>query len=544
MARRGATAKAARSAAQAQGGQLTALSSVAAEKATVPAVAPQFVGLGSQFTSPRRGVRELLKLYKDAPWLRAIVGKIARHVADTDWFMVAAKDENGKYRIDSEVRKAVRTGTINKLISVGRADRIENHPLLTMLRDGTGNPRLNGHGCLAVTMQHLDLAGESFWLWERNQLGVPYAFWPLPPNWVTDMPSREKPFYHVAAPGGLQIDIPVTEICPFIDPDPENPYTRGVGTAQSLDDEIQIDEFAAKHQKSFFLNRARPDIIISGQFLSQKDSERLEKQWMSDHQGFWKAFKPLFFSQKIDVKELTQTFEQMQMVQMRKAERDTFISVFGAPPEKFGIIGESKRSTIQAADYFWTKDIIQPRVEMLRRVLQQVAVPMFDTRLVLAYETPVIQDDELKLETMKAAPWAYTINQWQEAAGNTSMGERGEFFAIPLNMVLIPAKDLKDFVPHTTEENDEAAQAIADQAAEDEAETPQEEMMRIQRMALRARGKAQGDELDVTSLAQAIASAVTSAMSQPLADIKRRITFRDASVDAFRDGSPGNGNGP
>ena len=112
------------------------------------------------------------------------------------------------------------------------------------------------------------------------------------------------------------------------------------------------------------------------------------------------------------------------MVQLRKHERDTFVNVFGIPPEKIGLIGESKRSTIQAADMFWNKDVIKPRVEMIRRVLQQVVVPRFDERLILYYETPVIQEDEFKLQAMVAAPWASTVNEWRRYRGGPRLVQR------------------------------------------------------------------------------------------------------------------------
>lgn len=406
--------------------------------------APQLMKLSTQYTSPRRGTRELLKLYGESPWLRAIVGKIGRAVAETDWLLYAKKDlEKGRYvdpgnliRTDGTLREHF----LSKEIDKGTVDQINSHPLLDLLANGTGNPRLNGFASLQVTQMHLDLAGEGFWLLEPDELGVPIAFWPLPPSWVNKFPSETMPFYEISVPGGASVRVPTTMIVPFIEPDPENPYGRGTGIAKSLDDEIQIDEYAAKHAKSFFLNRARPDIIVSGQFISPKDAERLEKQWLADHQGFWKSFKPLFFSQKVDIKELSQSFESLQMVQMRKHERDTFVSVFGAPPEKFGIIGESKRSTINAADYFWNKDLIKPRVEMIRRILQQVLTPRFDERLILHYDTPVLQDEEMKLQAMRQAPWASSINEWRKMQGQESLGEAGEVLVVPLNSVLVPIK--------------------------------------------------------------------------------------------------------
>jgi len=408
-----------------------------------PYAPPTLMTLSNQSLAPRRGTKELLRLYTESPWLRAIVNKIGRAVAETDWMLYARRNLSGKYIDPGNIFKAngmVREHVLNKSLSEGLADVIPNHPLLDMLSRGTGNPRLNGFAALQVTQQHIDLTGEAFWLIEPDEFGIPYAFWPLPPSWVMNLPQEGTPFYELTVPGGSAVKIPVTMMIPFIDPDPDNPYGRGTGIARSLDDEIQIDEFAAKHAKSFFLNRARPDIIVSGQFINRQDAERLEKQWMADHQGFWKSFKPLFFSQKIDVKELSQSFESLQMVQMRKHERDTFVSVFGAPPEKFGIIGESKRSTINAADYFWNKDLVRPRVEMIRRILQEVLVPRFDERLILYYDTPVIQDEEFKLNIMKQAPWSATINEWRKEQGRDSLGDAGDVLVVPLNHMLVPIK--------------------------------------------------------------------------------------------------------
>jgi phage portal protein BeeE len=408
---------------------------------------PQFMNLSGQTLAPKRGTRELQITYSESPWLRAIVSKIARAVAGTDWVLYAKKNAAGRYvdhgDLVSKANGKLRETKLKTYIDTNQVEVIEDHPMLTFLETGSGNPRLNGFSAMEVTQKHLDLVGEAFWLLELDDFGIPMAYWPLPPAWIGDFPTNSNPNYLVNVPRGMTVSIPATLIVPFIDPDPNDPYGRGSGIAKSLDDEIQIDEYAAKHSRSFFLNRARPDIIISGQFVNANDAARLEKQWMGDHQGFWKSFKPLFFSQKIDVKELSQTFESMQMVQLRKYERDTFVNVFGIPPEKIGLIGESKRSTIQAADMFWNKDVIKPRVEMIRRVLQQVITPRFDDRLILYYETPVIQEDEFKLAAMKIAPHASTINEWRAVQGQKSIGPAGDCFVIPLNSQVVGYKDGK-----------------------------------------------------------------------------------------------------
>jgi HK97 family phage portal protein len=390
---------------------------------------------------PKLGTTELLELYNQSPWLRAVVHKIAFSVAEVRWQLFVVNGRNGEpVRMKSLQRSYLgnRQNKLQHLVDIDKARELDDHPLLDLLH--SGNSDMLGFNVMKVTQEYMDLVGEAFWLIERDGIGTPIQVWPLPPHWVKEFPTQENPFYKVSSRiSGLQVSIPVTEIVYFNDPDPYNPYGRGSGTAKSLGDELEIDEYAAKHNKSFFYNRARPDLIVSGDNISQTDTQRLEQQWLEKHQGFWRAFKPLFFSRKIDVKEIGQSMESLQMVQLRKHERDTFINVFGVPPEKLGVIGDSKRSTIAAADFFWTKDVLTPRLEVLRVHMQERLIPMFDNRLIVDFDTPVVQDEEFDLERMKASPHAFTINEWRKKSSFQSLdGDQGEQLLAPLNSVMIP----------------------------------------------------------------------------------------------------------
>tara|TARA_R110000803_G_scaffold210841_2_gene284384 strand:+ start:23096 stop:24667 length:1572 start_codon:yes stop_codon:yes gene_type:complete len=391
-------------------------------------------------TPPVRGSRELLEIYSQSPWLRAIINKVAKAVAATNWQLFVMPKSTEKFANIRTMDYERRDNIIRKTTDPTGLVQIRSHPILDLLE--YGNETLGGDGVMQLASTYNDLVGEVPLLMEKNQLGQPVQLYPLPPYWIQGIPTKAKPFYTLQPNSGKQILIPITEIIWLKDPDPASPYGRGSGIAKSLGDEIEIDEYAAKHMKAFFYNRARPDIIVSGDNISPEDAKRLEQKWLENHQGFWKAFKPLFFSRKVDIKELTQSFEHIQMTNVRKAERDTFIQVFGAPPEKFGIVNESKRSTISAADYFFTKDVVQPRVEFMRRGFQRLLVPLFGDNLLLHYDSPVIQDKEFKLDVMKAAPWAYTLNHWRELSGHPDMGEDGEIVLIPLNHTYVPISEL------------------------------------------------------------------------------------------------------
>ena len=69
--------------------------------------APTFMDLSSQLSSPRRGTRELLKIYSDSPWLRAIVNKIGKSVAETQWLLFAATNGDGKFVENVQISRMI-----------------------------------------------------------------------------------------------------------------------------------------------------------------------------------------------------------------------------------------------------------------------------------------------------------------------------------------------------------------------------------------------------------------------------------------------------
>lgn len=376
-------------------------------------------GTNSSYSSPRLGTQEILIGFSKMPWLHAVVSKIGQAVGMTEWKIFAVVDRSdGGPRIrharwakisdhDSRMNRMRVCKQKNELIE------IEDHPLLEFL--DMGNDALLGQNVISLTEEYLSLVGEAFWIVEKDSDGFPIAPWPVPPHWVKSLPTESNPHYVIHFQNRMA-KIPVTEVIPFLRPDPHNPYGRGIGFAKALGDELESDEYSAKHVKNFFLNRARPDIIISGDSLSRADTARLEERWQQEHKGFWNAFKPHFLNRKVEVKEVGQSFESMQMVELRRFERDMVLQVFGVSPEKFGVISQSNRSTITAADLFWTKDIVKPRVQLIRNTLQKYLVPMFDSRIILDFQSPAVEDRQLELDVMRSMPGAYSIDEWRMRA--------------------------------------------------------------------------------------------------------------------------------
>lgn len=389
---------------------------------------------------PTLGTKGALDIFSESPWIHAVVDKTARTVGETSWRLYAVKDSKGKIMKNHRSRhlsKGIRKDELETKARQGNLEEIESHPLLDFLH--IANDFLHGTMSMKVTQMYLDLVGEAFWIIERNSLGQPIRWYPIPPTWVRDLPSKDRHSYVIHLDNGYPYEIPSSEVIPFIQPNPINPYGRGVSSTQALSDEAEIDDYSSQHVKSFFYNNARPDLIISGEGMSQDEAHRLDKKWRQEHQGFFRSFKPMFMNRKIDVQQIGHNFEHLQMVPLKQNQRDTIIATFGVSPEMVGVIESSNRSSIDAASYFFSKFAVEPRQEHLRDIIQNKIVPMFDESLVLDYDSVVPEDKEQKLSLMEAAPWAYTIDEWRKEAGYDPLpDDEGNARLLPLNEVQVP----------------------------------------------------------------------------------------------------------
>ena len=197
---------------------------------------------GAAGDPPERGDANVLEAYNSMPWLRAVAQRVATAVASsaTGWRLYAPTSRKArdvrKFQRCSD--KAVRSKMIEKGVG-DELEAIEDHVLLGALNGA--NSYMVGQALFKTTQIHLDLVGEAFWLKERNAVGAPIGFWPLPSNWVESIPTPNRQAYRVSFRGWQGL-IPETEILWMAEPNPTNPYGRGSGMGRALGDELETDE--------------------------------------------------------------------------------------------------------------------------------------------------------------------------------------------------------------------------------------------------------------------------------------------------------------
>lgn len=382
---------------------------------------------------PVRTAKAHLDGYSSMPWVRALAGKVGYSVATAKWRLYVKQREKptgGRTAVKDDqvisIQKScglARRKALDSLRNTGELKEIESHPLLDFLDNG--NTLMKGFSIKKLAQISLDLVGEAFWIKERNPLGIPMRAWPLPAHWVIATPTPSQPTYRVSF-RGFQGLIPETEVLYLRDPNPAHPYGRGTGLMMSVSDELEIDEYAAKHLKAFFYNRARPDFVVYPKSspstlgrLDPSEVRRLEKDWQDKNAGFWRAFKPYFMTTEVGVHEFQQNFQQMQYTEIRGQQRDICLNVWGVPPEILGVLEQSNRATIEAAEVFFGRWCVEPRLEFLRSELQALLVPEYDegkNRLILDYDSPVQEDKEYQAKILAQAPEVFTVNEIREMA--------------------------------------------------------------------------------------------------------------------------------
>jgi hypothetical protein len=373
---------------------------------------------------PKRGTLQLMLLYATAPWLRAVVSRISHRVAATEWELDKIVGADGKAIVPKAAQHAMRRELRQKAFARyakagATAKPIDDHPMLEFLRHG--NSVLDGRTAMQITATHVLLKGEGYWLIERFQdgpmVGLPCAFWPIPPFWVAETATTLRPFYRLAFMG-WNVSVPESEIVRFTDPDPFNPLGRGVGLAESLTDELDQDEYAKKWVKGRLYNQGVPRTVVTMEGGGEAEAKRIQEEWRQSFQGVFNQFKTWFTPRKLLVQQLEPKFEEMKLMELRSANRDSVLELFGYPKELLGIVTtQTTRGALDTAEFRLEKYAVEPWREFFRHGMQHRLATAWTDKVVLDYVDEVPANREFQMAAAKVRPYAFTNNKFLEIAG-------------------------------------------------------------------------------------------------------------------------------
>lgn len=323
------------------------------------------------------------------------------------------------------------SGHLYRIAPDGTEVELTKHPFLELMKQPNPLYEMTDSAMWRLHEVYLMLVGEGFMLIERDEQGCPAELWTVPPHWVKMTPYLGNPTYQVISPGGLTMSVSVDDMFIMKQLNPLDPFMRGLGTAQSIADEVEIDEYAAKFQKRFFYNDATPPLVFMIPGATQEQLDAFTARWRQKHQGVDNSHKPAAIAgENIKIQQLGDGHgKDIGFVESRIAMRDAVLEHFGVPREIMGITENSNRATADAAQYIYAKNVLTPRVTSREKAINQQLIPMFGTDLVWRYD-PVIPYDKEFDKAVALEGWdagLLTRNESRELIGRPSV-ETGDVY--------------------------------------------------------------------------------------------------------------------
>jgi HK97 family phage portal protein len=341
-------------------------------------------------TAPTLNSKDMEGFYNEVAYLNLMIRKVAEGISMSKW-------------------------KLHKTIA-GKKVRVFEHPILDLINNF--NPLMNtGMDGWYSIQSWLEINGNAYLMMERDDQGFPVYLWSINPNDVLELPSKTNDFNYVVKIKESINKIPLTEIIHLKNLNPQDIYGKGIGTIHAMLDVLQTTKYSSKQVVNYFYNQAVPPYIIGADVTPDQLTE-LKQSWDMNNKGFWNRHKPYFTnSSSIQVQKLTDSFNDMQMLQILENGAETIRQLFGIPPEIIGKVENSNRATIQGAREIFAKEVLMYRLLKIQETLNNTLVLEFGNNLTIEFESPVPSDKEFILRGMKDFKEQFKFNEIRELLG-------------------------------------------------------------------------------------------------------------------------------
>ena len=338
-----------------------------------------------------------------------------------DWIKMFSKSPRLSVveRIASDLSFA--TGKLYVVGSDGEESEITRHSFLNFWAQPNPLHEFSAAALWRLEEIYLLLKGEGYFVIEKDPAGRPAELWPVPTHWVMMTPYLGHPYYTVKTTSGSIMEVSVDDMFVMKDINPLDPFLRGLGQAEAIADEVEIDEYAAQFQKRFFYNDATPNIIVSMPGSSDEQRKRFRAEWLERFKGVFKSHGIATTGGDINIQKVAESMKDMDMVNGRTFIRNATLEHFGVPREIMGITESSNRATSEAAQYIYAQNVLMPRLRRREEAINQQLLPMFGEGLLWRYDDIVPRNQEF--DKMKG------IDGWN--AGLLTKDEARELLDMP-----------------------------------------------------------------------------------------------------------------
>ena len=279
------------------------------------------------------------KGYKESAWIYSAVNIRAYAVASVPWVV--------------EVKRGKEW------------EAIDTHPLYDLLQ--APNLRTDFFTLMKMSVQHLDLTGNAYWLKVRNAAGTQVIqLFPLLPGQITPVINAGQLIRYQGADG---TNYNVEDIVHLMYTVPDSLYI-GMSPLQAAARAAEIDREAENWQKKSFQNRAIPDgVMIIEDITTQQQYETAKAAMKEQYQGSDNSRSPLLIGGKAQWQSMSQSAAEMDFINSRKFTREEILSVYGVPQPMVGVYENATLANIETARKIFWRDTVVPLLDEIQSEL-------------------------------------------------------------------------------------------------------------------------------------------------------------------------------
>lgn len=242
-------------------------------------------------------------------------------------------------------------------------EEVIEHPFLDMIK--MVNPMINRFDLWDGTELWLELTGNAYWYIYKNSVGVPQEIWPLPPQFMQIIGSKDKVIGgYVYNKGVVKIPFDEEEIIHFRFFNPSG-SAYGVGPLSAVMDSYVDDRNIRTFESTLMKNMGRPEAVLqSTEPVNDADFKRMKLRWNQNYGGNKKVGQTLILDNGLKYTPITFTPREMNYVVGRKMNREEIAAAFGVPMSK--LTTESVNlANARTGEHQYMQDTKEPRLRRL-----------------------------------------------------------------------------------------------------------------------------------------------------------------------------------
>lgn len=148
----------------------------------------------------------------------------------------------------------------------------------------------------------------------------------------------------------------------------------GVSPLKQLADTVRLEDSARRYTASSFENAARPASVLippSGFTWGPGQEDRTRAVLQATHGGVDKAFKMALLAPGFDIKTLSHTAEQAELIAVRNINRQEIAMVYDVPPPMIGDLEHGTYSNVEELHKILYITTLRPWLVLIEETIQR-----------------------------------------------------------------------------------------------------------------------------------------------------------------------------